>query len=74
MEEQLVQRSSARRRKRLEAQIEPFLGNETSSQVGPGRERIVQQGERQGDVQAQPPGEHPFYSKARAAARGAPLL
>jgi len=60
--------SSAQKRKRLEAQADPHLGNETSSQVGPGRERIVQQGEQQGDVQAQPPREHlPPSSIARPA-------
>ncbi len=69
MEEQLVQRGSARarKRKRLEAQVDPLFGNETSSQVGLGRERIVQQGEQQGDVQAQPPREHLPPSEARPA-------
>jgi len=64
VEEQLVQRSSAQKRQRLEAEVDTLLGNETSSQVGPGQERIVQQGEQQRDAQAQPP-----ISSAAAASR-----
>ncbi len=68
MEEHPVQRCSAQKRKRLEAQVDPLLGYQTLSKVGPGRERIVQQGEQQGDVQAQPPREHlPPSSIARPA-------
>jgi len=59
VEEQLVQRSSAQKRQRLETEVDPLLGYETSSQVGPGQdpapERVVQQGEQQGVVHAQPP-------------------
>ncbi len=60
-------RGAVHQREILEAQVDPLLGDETSTQVGIGRERIVQQSEQQGDVQAQPPREHLPPSIARPA-------